>query len=569
MSSDRTGIVERRHAYGQMSARDAVLACPRLGDRGLPSFETVSTEPSFNSAPDVAAQQHAERTALGQYLVILRRRRWLVAFALLLPVAALVAYSLHERKTYGGFAQVEISRQNLANDLTNTPDASSATNSFTTIVQTQADIARSPEVADAVVKAMPQAGLSRAAFLAQSAVTPVANTDLLSFEVVDTQPALAVALANEYAGQFKSYRSQLDTGSLDAALRQVDTAIAGAHGDPALLTALLAKQQQLATLQVLQTANAEVVASAVTAKQVAPQITRNVILGIVAGILLALVAASVAETLDTRVRSPEELEGRLRYPLLGRLPPPPRSIHRVMMLDDPRRAEAEAFRMMRVNLQFAWLDRNVKTVMITSAVEREGKSTTAANLAATFARAGERVVLVDLDLRRPTLHRLFGLEPGAGLTDIVLKRTTVADALVQIPLDSEPDSPDGASRFVLTGGLSVLRAGTLPPDPGEFVLLPSVKDVLSSLRSHFDYVFVDSPPVLQVGDAMNLSDRVDGIVVLARLGAVSRHALDELNRALASSSAPILGVVMTGDTTQSGYGYQYGYGSSYGALQSA
>jgi succinoglycan biosynthesis transport protein ExoP len=521
---------------------------------------------------DLGTQPWERVTALRRYITILRRRRWLVAAALLLPVLAAILFSLHETKSYGGLAQVQISRQNLANALTGTPDSVASTVDFTTIVQTQAYVARSPQLADRVIAAVPAARLSRSEFLADSAVTPIQNSDLLQFEVVNPKPALAVALTNEYASQFTSYRSQLDTSSLSAALRQVDNAIVAAHGHPAVLTDLLAKQQQLTTLQTLQTANAQVIASAVMAQQVAPQLKRNVILGIVAGLLLALGAVVVAEQLDTRVRSTEELESRLRYPLLGRLPPPPANVtgpSRVMMVEDSRRAEAEAFRIMRINLQFSWLDRNVKTIMVMSAVESEGKSTTASNLAATFALSGERVVVVDLDLRRPTQHKLFGLDQGPGLTDVVLKRTSLSDALVEISLKRDSDGQNGSSSSGLAGGLHILRAGSLPPDPGEFVLLPSVREILHALRDDFDLVVVDSPPVLQTGDAMNLTERMDGVVVLARLGAIRRHALDELSRSLASSSAPVLGVVITGDRATYAYGYGGGYGYGYAAASSA
>jgi len=206
--------------------------------------------------------------------------------------------------------------------------------------------------------------------------------------------------------------------------------------------------------------------------------------------------------------------------------------------------------------------------VITSAVELEGKSTTIANLAVALARSGERVILADLDLRRPYVERFFDLH-GPGLTDIALGQAELDDALVPILIPGavgrngnvvgaydtvrglDPDKP---------GSLQVLPVGPLPPDPGEFVGSRRLEGILEELRERADTVLLDAPPVLHVGDAMTLSTKVDGLIVVSRLNVVRRHMLAELRRHLAASPTTKLGFLLTGAGDEQSYGYGYGYG---------
>jgi non-specific protein-tyrosine kinase len=209
------------------------------------------------------------------------------------------------------------------------------------------------------------------------------------------------------------------------------------------------------------------------------------------------------------------------------------------------------------------LDRDVRTIMVTSALEREGKSTTVANLAVAFARAGKRVALVDLDLRRPVLARFFGLK-GPGLTNVALGHAPLEEALTQIVIADPPPlrrraapagggNGNGNRTGELSGLLEVLPSGPIPPDPGEFVSSPALGVTLQALRERCDVVLVDAPQSLRVGDAIALSSRVDGIVVVARSKALRRQTLAELNRQLATMGAPALGLVVTGEAEGDGY----------------
>jgi capsular exopolysaccharide synthesis family protein len=194
-----------------------------------------------------------------------------------------------------------------------------------------------------------------------------------------------------------------------------------------------------------------------------------------------------------------------------------------------------------------------RSIMVTSAVEKEGKSTTIANLAVALVRAGRHVVLVDLDLRRPLLHQFFELEARPGVTDVALGEVELEDALSAM-------TPDPMSE----GLLEVLTSGSVPPDAGEFVGTPALTAILDELRRRADIVLVDAPPMLQLGDAMTLSASVDGLIVVTRLGVVSRPMLTEVRRVLEACPAEKLGFVVTAANVEKGEGYGYGYGYGYG-----
>jgi Mrp family chromosome partitioning ATPase len=241
------------------------------------------------------------------------------------------------------------------------------------------------------------------------------------------------------------------------------------------------------------------------------------------------------------------------------------------MLAQPTGPNAEAFRMLRTNLEFARLERDdVRVILVTSAVEEEGKSTTAANLALAEARAGRRVALVDLDLRQPHVDRYFGMLHAQGITEVALGNAELAGALRRIDLatgaaesNGRPLRTDGAADGEL-GLLDVLSAGPLPPDPGEFVGTRRLAEILTRLGAAYDLVIVDTPPLLRVGDTMTLSAHADGMLVVTRLNVVRRPMLAELRRQLDTAPAPKLGYIVTGSGGGDSVGYGYGYGLPYG-----
>jgi capsular exopolysaccharide synthesis family protein len=212
----------------------------------------------------------------------------------------------------------------------------------------------------------------------------------------------------------------------------------------------------------------------------------------------------------------------------------------LIALRDPRAPAAEAYRALRTNIQFSSLDKPLRTILATSTAPDEGKSTTIANLAVTMAQAEQRVILVDCDLRRPSLHTIFGLPNDEGLTSLMLAQAG------KIP----------AQRTEVPG-LLVLTSGPLPPRPADILGSKKMEQVIALLKEHSDVVLFDTPPVNAVTDAAVLATKVDGTLLIFRSGTTKRDRAREARRLLEKVNANIVGVVLTdvkGEDTYSYYG---------------
>jgi capsular exopolysaccharide synthesis family protein len=509
------------------------------------------------------APEEQQALTLGDYLRVVRRRGWIIVLATFALTAAGFAASHEQRAGYTASADVLLSRQ---------IQTSLSGGSFdpSRVAETQASVAGVPRVAAAVLKAARVKTLTPEQFLAQSWVAAQPGTDLLRFSVTNANPALAVRLATEYAKQYMVYRHVLDTAALVQARKALETQIAqleksGQWSAP-LYSTLVGKDQELRTAEALQSGNTSLIRPAEGAtRAVAPKPIRNAVLGFGIGLVLGTILAFVLEALDSRVRSAEEISEALGLPLLARVPRPQRRRRpegQLVMLSEPSSPQAEAFRVLRTNLELMNLDRAVRSVMVTSAVESEGKSTTVANLAVALARSGARVTLVDFDLRQPSLHHFFGIDREPGLTDVARGHIELDEALVPIALTDAPSHADGSNGHGtrVMGFLDVLPSGQIPPDPGEVVAARVIDDILERLRERADLVLMDSPPLLQVGDALALSAKADALVVVTRLNLARRGVLNELHRVLRSSPAAKLGFVLAGakrdDAARRGYSYR-------------
>lgn len=503
---------------------------------------------------------------LRDYLQMLRRRKWIVLQAIVIVPAIAIAISLHSPARYQSQAQVLLTHQSFAALLTNAQDPISNQQLADRVASTQADLARVPPVVQRALAAVPDAGLTELQLLRASSVTARQNADLLNFTVTARTPELAARLATAYAQAYTAYRHELDTTSLQRARRDVDTRIASLRankrGNSSLAAKLVETEQQLQTLETLQTSNATVVKLASLAPQVSPRPWRDGILGLVFGTLIGLGLALLIEALDTRVRSGEEVAERLGVPLLGRLPEPPRKLRErnaLVMLEEPYGQHAEAFRTLRTNIELSNMEHEAKVIAVASALPSEGKSTTAANLAVAVARGGQRVALVELDLRKPILASFFGAHARPGVVDVAVGRVTLDRALIPINVATFVDEADVAGNK--QPQLDVLIAGRTPPNPGEFVSSRRLANILDELRRSYDVVLVDTPPMLSVGDTLALSWQLDALMLVSNLSLTKRGELHELRRILALARCQILGTALTAAGTDSSYGYGYGYGS--------
>jgi polysaccharide biosynthesis transport protein len=515
-------------------------------------------------------------TTLRDYLRIAARRKWIIILCALLAPASAVAVSLQQEKLYQASADVLLSRQNLAAALTDTDDSLAAQDPER-LAETQVNVARVPRVLSRALVGADVFDRGPDDLLESSSVSAKPSADILVFRVTDPSRRLAIRLATSYAEAFTRYRRVLDTASLKLARQEVREELTELEerGEvrSQLYANLVEKEQELRTLEALQTSNANLLRPARKAEQVQPRPVRNGLIGLALGLLLGIGFALLRDALDTRVRSVDEIAAGLDLPLLGRLAEPPKRIRRkggLVMREEPASSLAEAFRVLRTNVDFANVTRGARLLMVTSAAEGEGKSTTAANLAFAFARQGKHVALVELDLRRPSLARLVGLDGGPGITDVAVHWTPISEAIASVAVtDARAETTNGSTNGhgTVAGKLDVLVAGSLPPNPGEFVATRGVRDVLQDLRHLYDLVLIDSPPLLHVGDARALAAEVDALLLVVRLNIARKQYLAELRRALESIPTAPLGFVLAGAELEEGYGYEsYAY---YGSKQPA
>ena len=513
-----------------------------------------------------------------EYLDVLSRRRVLVLLVLVLVPALAVGFSIRQQPLYQGSAEVLLGQLDLAAALTGIPEQTQQDPQR--VADTQAKLARVPTVAERTLRAAGLRHRTVSQFLADSSVSTETNSDLLTFTVNDPNRRLAASLASIYAREYTAYRRELDTGSIEQARADLEARMAAVKaktgGRGSLYASLVANDEKLRTMQALLTAEASVVRSGDTAVKIRPTPIRMGMFGLGLGVVLAIGLAFVAEAVDTRVREVDEIGERLGLPLLARLPGPRRrrrtasrlgggddlstSAPQLVMLDDPGSVEAEGFRILRANLDLANAAQRAVCIMVTSALEGEGKSQTAANLALAFARSGRRVALVDLDLRRPSLHRLFGLRGDRGVAAVATGAVELDEALMPVPLGRDLSTPSNANgqRGGRGGVLKVLPAGAVLADAGEFVGTEALGELLLRLRERADLVLVDTPGLLRVGDAMALSTHADALLVVVRFKVIRRPVLKELRRVLDACPRPKLGYVATDADVEHGYGYGYG-----------
>lgn len=507
--------------------------------------------------------QEERPPTLRHYLEILWRRKWILVQPIVVVPLLAVLVSVREPALYQASAQVLLRQENLAANLSGVDDPTQF--SASRIVVTQTELARVPEVARRALQAAGLSERSPSDLLGASNVSSADESDILTFSVRDSRREYAARLATEYARAFTDYRHDLDTRALRSAREATEERIARleATGDTEspLYANLVEHQQQLEALETLQTSRAILVRPATGAAQIEPRPVRNGTIGVVLGLLLGVALAFLGEALDTRVRSADKVGNRLGLPLLARLPQPPRPLRRktqLAMLAEPNGPHAEAFRVLAANFDLVNYEAGARTIMVTSAVEEEGKSTTVCNLALALAHAGRRVGLVDLDLRNASLHRFFDLEVSPGLTDVVLQRVPLEQAIWKIEI-GRPNSfvtTNGATR-ALDGTLEVLPAGTLPSNVGEFVAGLVLGPIFEQLLQSNDLVLIDGPPLLGLGDAVAVSSQVDALVLVARLDVVRDTMLDDLDRILRASppTTARLGFIATGAKLDRGYGY--------------
>ncbi len=289
-------------------------------------------------------------------------------------------------------------------------------------------------------------------------------------------------------------------------------------------------------------------------KATKPNVRLNMLLGALAGLVLGFALAFVVEFLDNTVTSQQQIEERLGLTFLGILPsiseekqgtsPRPELI----CYEQPKSAVAECCRAIRTNLLFMSPDRPLKSILVTSAGPRDGKTTTAASLAITMAESGNRVLLVDADLRRPRVHSVFKVSNGAGLSSLIVGEGTLPETVKDSGVPS----------------LDLLTCGPVPPNPAELLHTEKFRELLAEMGKRYDRVIIDSPPVGAVADAVVVSTLVDGTVMVLKAGNTGRDMARRTVRALNDVNARVFGAVLNDINLQDRHAGGYYYYTKYG-----
>jgi len=299
--------------------------------------------------------------------------------------------------------------------------------------------------------------------------------------------------------------------------------------------------------------------------KVAPVMVQSALFGMVIGLMLGGGAMAFAEYNDKSFKSPAEIRKRLGVPVIGHIPElrldlpaesgTPSGMRASMAAAlRPKSIEAEAYRGVRTQLYFSTQGRGHQVIQVTSPNPGDGKSTLAANLAITIAQSGKRVVLLDCDMRKPQVHKIFELEKDGkklefGLSDIISGNATIARALKRSPVPN----------------LDLIPCGPRPKNPAELLTSPRLQQLMDDLRSQYDFVIVDTPPVLAVSDPANVAPRVDGVIIVFKMTKNARPAAERTNEQLLALGANVLGVVVNGSAGSISTSYNgYNYGSRYG-----
>jgi capsular exopolysaccharide synthesis family protein len=463
------------------------------------------------------------------------RRRWLVlAVALLGVPAAAVVYSLASQKQYSAKAALLFRETTFDQQLLGAPLFAPATDPGREAATNQTLVSL-----DAVNRRTARLlGMSPDELRSHLSATPVGQADVVDVVATFPDPRLAAHAANAFAATYVSYRRDVDARKIDVSLRELQRLIATTPPGTPESRRLSTRAERLRTLAALQTGNAEVAQVAgVPTKPSAPHTRRNVAAGIGLGILLAFALATLAEHVDRRVRDQEEIEEITGLPVVGAVPQS-RFLASAQSSLGSRGAGAEvdAFRALRARLRLLAAGRERRLLSVTSPGEGDGKTTVALQLACAAAEidAG-RTLLIECDLRRPTLARWLGIDSSRpGLVQILTGEAELYEAAVRVELRSV-----SARRPTL----DVIVSGARSSNPHELLSSTVVAEVIDLCRHDYDFVVLDTSAV---SDALPVLVQSDAVLVVARLGTTSRDDLAHLASELRRVDAPLMGVVANG-----------------------
>ncbi|MGY2066397.1 polysaccharide biosynthesis tyrosine autokinase [Blastococcus sp. SYSU DS0619] len=446
---------------------------------------------------------------LRDVLAALRATWWLPLIGLVAGGVIAFGVSLLQTPLYTSQTQLFVSTR----DATSTSDVFQGSQFSQERVSSYARLIAGEEVAARVIDRLDLA-VSPSTLSDRITATAVADTVLIDVEVTDDSPDLAAAIATTVGETFIDFVDELETPD----------------------------GEQFSLVEVTVTDRPEVPDAPSS-----PNTSRNTALGLLVGLLIGAGLAILRARLDRSVKDPEETAELAGAPVIGSVLRDAAldKVHTIDRVGDGR--TVEDYRQLRTNLQFLNVDQPPKVIMVSSAVPSEGKTTLVINLALALSDAGQRVTVVEADLRRPKVTRYLGLVGGVGLTNI---------------LAGSADVEDVAQRH--RENLSVIAAGPTPPNPGELLGSKQMSALLDKLRADNDFVLVDAPPLLPVADSTGLAVHMDGVVLSVRYGSTRKDQVQQAAATLERVGATLLGLVLNivppKAELASAYAYGYGYG---------
>lgn len=441
------------------------------------------------------------------YATALRRWWWIVALAALAGMTLGWSLSQLVQPSYTASSQVfvALAQGNTANELANGASYNQQQ------MASYAQLATAPVVLEPVIDSLGLTVTPVALAKSISVSTPE-GTSILEIDVTDASPSGAARIANELATQVGTaivdVSPRTSTGAKNVIVRTIDPASPPASPS-------------------------------------APKVGLNTLLGLVGGVLLGLAIVLLRAQLDNRIRTRDDLAAAANAPMLASIIAAggKRQSHPRTMLEAPASVAAESYRQLRADLQFVGVDQEHAVFVVTSALPGEGKSTVASNLALALAEAGVRVLIIDADLRRPSVATFFGIEGAAGLTTVLTGRVAFTDVVQHWP---------GTS-------LDILTAGAEPPNPSELLSSQAMNSLVATVGGVYDVVLIDSPPTLGIADAAIVSRASDGAILVVSAAKTRRPQVQAAVSALRGSGATVLGMVLNRarpDRNAGGYYHQ-------------
>lgn len=535
---------------------------------------TVAPAGSIGSHPEPGERSLDDRPVdtvdtldLRDYVAVLRRRRWIVVQAVVVVVAVAMAVTYTRTPLYEATTRVVIEPNTGGGD-----DAMLRQLVFgQQQLQTEAELVQSDRVAIRAAERLAR-GDDPNDLLEQVDVSLVGDTQIIEISAVSDDPQEAAAIAAAFGEGYLGFRRQQALDQILTAseaitereretrerIEQIEQELGNADEGEAQglelererlqseLAGLAAQRATLSGSEVFARAGGQIVAPARVPEQpFSPRPLRTGVLALVLGLMLGVGLAFLRDFMDDAIRSDEQVRRATGRPVLGHVPrwaATEKGDTRVVSLVEPASPISEAYRTLRTNVRFLTVDHDLSSLLVTSPLPGEGKTTTAANLAVALARAGTRVLLVGADLRKPTIHRNFGIEAHPGLSATLVGDATYAEAIVDVGVPN----------------LRVIPGGQVPPNPAELLGSAAMARLMADLEQIADVVVYDGPPVLAVSDTLEFAPRTGGCLVVVDSGATGRSALRHATERLHGVGADITGIVLNRIDPQDGYyGYDY------------